>query len=368
MNSSSRTFPCEGCGAELTFNVGVQQLKCEHCGFVKTIELSPDAAVVEQDFEGLLARLRERRGRTSKDDGGQQSDAATGKQLHCHNCGAVVRFEGTITATECAYCGASAQLEDIQSSDVQEPVDGVLAFRVERTTAQEHLVNWVRSRWFAPGAFTRQGVQGRFNGVYLPYWTFDSLTATHYAGRRGEHYFVTVGSGKNRRTVMRTRWYPASGAFQRLFDDLLIVASTGIPTKRVDALEPWPVHQCTPFSPALLAGFLARTYDVQPDAGFASARERMEEQLRQDVRARIGGDVQQIDSMHVRYDAVTYKHLLLPVWMMAYRFRTKSFQVVVNACTGEVQGDRPWSWFKVTGFILALAGTIGAFFVFAANQ
>ena len=43
------------------------------------------------------------------------------------------------------------------------------------------------------------------------------------------------------------------------------------------------------------------------------------------------------------YHALTYKHLLLPVWMLAYRYGKKTYRVVVNAGTGEVQGGRPWS-------------------------
>ncbi|MCP4589756.1 MAG: hypothetical protein GY842_03345, partial [bacterium] len=281
------------------------------------------------------------------------------REVGCVSCGATVRFAGTLTSGECAYCGVPLQVDQVEVARRGVPVDGVLAFIIDRDRAHHNLGEWVRSRWFAPNDFKRRGVQGRFNGIYLPYWTFDSMTATRYSGQRGEHYWVTVGSGKKKRRVRRTRWYPASGAFQRFFDDVLVVASTGLPTKRLTDLEPWPLADCVPFNQQVLAGFLARTYDVPLEVGFVGAKGRIDEALEADVRRRIGGDVQRIHSIDTRYDAVTFKHLLLPVWMLAYRYRDKSYQIVVNAGTGEVQGDRPYSWIKIALAVTAVLGVVG---------
>ena len=344
-NERARVFPCEGCGADLRFNVGEQSLKCPYCGFVKPIELESDAAVAEQDFESMLQRVVEQR------DLGRRDEQDL-REVRCESCGATVRFSGSLTSMECAYCGVPLQLDSVRDAERRVPVDGVLPFLIDRQAAHTNLGEWVRTRWFAPNEFKAHGVEGRFNGIYLPYWTYDSLTFTRYSGMRGVHYYVTTGSGKSKRRVRRTRWYPASGKFQRFFDDVLVLAATGLPNKRLVALEPWPLNKCAPFNQEMLAGFLARTYDVALDRGFGQAKERIHKSLEVDVRKRIGGDVQRIHSMETRYDAITYKHLLLPVWMLAYRYREKTYQVVVNASTGEVQGDRPYSWIKITLTIL----------------
>jgi DNA-directed RNA polymerase subunit RPC12/RpoP len=343
-----RVFPCEGCGADLTFNIGTQSLKCPYCGFTKSIELDGEETVVEQDLESMLRRVVEQR------ETGQSEEEGL-NEVRCESCGATVRFPGTLTSMECAYCGVPIQLDGVRQAERRVPVDGVLAFQIDREEARSNLAKWVRTRWFAPNDFKKRGVQGRFNGIYLPYWTFDSLTFTRYSGMRGEHYWVTTGTGKNKRRVRRTRWYPASGSFQRFFDDVLVLASTGVPTKRLVALEPWPLNECAPFAQEMLAGFLARTYDIPLDEGLVEAKERMTNALEREVRQRIGGDVQRIHSIHTRHDAVTYKHLLLPVWMLAYRYGKKSYQVVVNAGTGEVQGDRPYSWIKIALAMVAAA-------------
>jgi hypothetical protein len=227
------------------------------------------------------------------------------------------------------------------------------------------MADWVQSRWFAPNEFLKRGVEGKFNGVYLPYWTYDTATFNVYDGERGEDYTVTVGSGNNRRTETRTRWYPASGRFQRFFDDVLVVASKGLPRDYIIALEPWPLPKCLPFTQQALAGFLARTYDVALDEGFRDAKQRIDAAIAAEVRQRIGGDRQRVHSIKSRYDAITFKHLLLPVWMLAYRYHDKPYRVFVNAGTGEVQGERPYSWVKIMLAVLAGAAAALVFAAFA---
>jgi DNA-directed RNA polymerase subunit RPC12/RpoP len=348
--SKPRIFPCEGCGADLVFNIGVQNLRCGYCGFVKEIAVAKEDAVAEQDYAEAIARLAEQR----QQGAGDLPDA---REVHCDSCGAVVRFTGTLTSSACAYCGSPLQTDSVHRAEQRIPVDGVLPFGISRSKAGENLRAWVASRWFAPNAFKRQGVRGDFNGLYTPYWTYDSLTFTRYRGQRGEHYYVTVGSGKNRRRERRTRWYPARGDFQRFFDDVLVVGARDLPKKRIDALEPWPLAKCVPFNAEMLAGFLARTYDVDLDVGFIEAQRRIAEAIEREVRQRIGGDVQRVEHIDTKHDAITYKHLLLPVWMLAYRYGEKAYQVVINAATGEVQGDRPYSWVKIA--LTALAAAAG---------
>ena len=326
-------------------------MKCPFCGAEEPVRPAPGAEVVERDLAVMLARLRERH-----DAGAHQYDQM--REITCRNCAGTVLFAGTVTGTECPYCATPLQLDAAEQAKDRISLDGVLPFKVDEKKAGANLRAWVGSRWFAPNDFRRRGVTGKFNGVYLPYWTFDALTFTRYTGQRGDHYTVTVGSGKNKRTVRRTRWRPASGSFERFFDDTLVVASGGVRTKLADDLEPWPLPDVSPYDQRLLAGFLVRTYDVELEPGFEAARARMRQQLEYDVRRRIGGDEQRITSMDVRHEAVTFKHLLLPVWMLAYRYNDEPHQVLVNAVTGRVTGERPYSWVKIS--LAVIAGLIVA--------
>jgi predicted RNA-binding Zn-ribbon protein involved in translation (DUF1610 family) len=344
-----RVFPCERCGADLHFHIGQQQLHCPFCGATRQIELNEDAEVREQDFHAALERIRRQREERLDEDEQRHHE------VRCDSCGADVVFEGTLTSTQCPYCGSPIQRDKVHTCDFGIPVDAILPFQVERAPARQRFSDWVKSRWFAPNDFKKTGFRERFNGVYLPFWTYDSLTFTQYRGQRGVNYTVTVGTGKNRRTETRIRWTPVSGRFQRFFDDVLINATRNLPVKYVDRLAPWPLANCVPFSQKYLAGYFARTYDIELEEGFSLARQQIEEELGRDVRRRIGGDHQRIHRMDCRYDAITFKHLLLPVWMLAYRYKDKSYRVFVNAVTGDVQGERPYSWVKI---LLAVLGVI----------
>jgi hypothetical protein len=230
-----------------------------------------------------------------------------------------------------------------------------LPFLLPRERAAENLRQWVRTRWFAPNDFKRDGANGKFNGCYLPYFTFDSATFTRYEGQRGDHYWVTVQHGKETRQERRTRWSYASGDFDRFFDDVLSVAVKDEYNALLQALEPWPLGKCVSYTPEVLAGLFARTYDIPLETSFQDAKKRIDVELHADICRRIGGDEQRISSQKTAYNAVTFKHILLPVWLLAYRYKDKPYRVTVNAATGEVNGERPYSWVKITLFTLMCA-------------
>ncbi len=353
----ARKFPCDKCGADFEFNIGVQKLKCPYCGYEKDLHHS-DMAVAEQPFHETLDRLKELKTES-------QTPARDEKVVDCDTCGASVVFVGSLTSSQCPYCASPIQLDNVYDAPDRVQADGMLPFLIDRESARKNLQKWIQSRWFAPNAFKQEGGKGNFQGVYLPFFTFDTLTFNSYKGSRGENYTVTVGTGKNRRTETRTRWYSASGRFQRFFDDILVLASKGLNKNLMLALEPWPLHKCQPFNQELLAGYLARTYEVELDEAFQDARQRVDEAIDNDVRRRIGGDEQRVDHIQTHCDAITFKHLLLPTWLLSYRFRGKVYQVMVNATTGEVQGERPYSWVKILGAVLAVALVIGGIVMMA---
>ncbi|MBN2446800.1 MAG: hypothetical protein JXO22_08740, partial [Phycisphaerae bacterium] len=236
----------------------------------------------------------------------------------------------------------------------------LLPFKIEKDAARAHYRHWLRKLWFAPGAlknFAR--IEERLAGTYVPYWTYDARTTSYYTGQRGEHYYVTVGSGKNRHRERRTRWYSVSGTVWNRFNDVLVLGSRSLPRKHADRLEPWGLTELVPYDDAYLSGFTAESYTVDLAAGFAEARKIMEEQIRATVRGDIGGDEQRIHSINTQWDAVTFKHILLPIWISAYRFKDRTYRFLVNGRTGEVQGERPWSWIKILLTILVAIIVIG---------
>lgn len=346
----SRSFPCDSCGAPLSFSIGAQRLRCGQCGFEKALGFAAplSSGEAEHDLAQGLSLQAARRA--------QRAPAQAARQeLACKACGAIAVFEGSLTATRCSYCDSPLQLSDAYSGQHPIPVDGLCTFQVEDAEAKARVRQWVRGRWFAPGAWKKRGVEGRFDGVYMPFFTYDAMTVTRYSGERGEAYWVEVGSGQNKRQERRVRWSPASGTFQRFFDDVCIPALQSLPQPLLQGLEPWPTGQVIAFSEDALAGKRAHTYEKPLDECFGLAKARIEQALRAEVRGRIGGDEQRLHAVESQFSALTYRHVLLPVWMLAYRYRDKPYRVVVNAVTGQVHGERPWSVPKIVALVLVLA-------------
>ncbi len=353
----TRTYPCTQCGGELEFAIGVQKLQCPFCGNVQEIVEDAGRDVAEQDFRSALAALQS----GALDRTGIQ--VAGEKEVVCQNCGGHTTFTGSLTATRCPYCATPIQRDDIHDAPARLAVDGVLPFQVAEPDARAAIDEWISSRWFAPNEFKKYSTTGSFTSVYCAYFTYDAMTTTRYTGQRGDNYTVTVGSGENRRTETRTRWSFRSGTVRNQFDDIPILANEGFERKRIEALEPWPTQAAKPFSAEYVAGHLCRTYDHGVDECFAPAKARIEDEVRATVRRDIGGDQQRIQSMSVAYDRVTFKHLLLPIWLLTVMYQQRPFQVFINGVTGEVHGQRPWSTIKIAVAVILVSIVAIALFV-----
>lgn len=342
-------FPCSQCGAALKYCAGVQSLTCEYCGHVQAV---PQAAeqVSELDYESYF-----------RSDHYVEAipDGVVAARI-CDGCGGQVMMAATVAADFCPFCAKHIDNPIIDATPVIKPW-AVLPFKIAQPQARELFVKWVGSRWFAPNAFKRLVKKlEKLQGIYLPFWTYDAMTWSHYTGYRGDDYTVTVGSGKDRRTETRTRWSYASGRIDHWFDDVVVPAAKSVPEKHLRALEPWDLGALATYAPEYLAGHRVERYQTGPREGFVTARSIMDETIRAMVKADIGGDRQRITTLNTGVGGVTFKHILLPVWVAAYQFKGKTWHILVNARTGEVQGDRPWSPWKIGCLVTAIAIIVGS--------
>jgi DNA-directed RNA polymerase subunit RPC12/RpoP len=342
-------YPCPECGAQTSLKPGTDSLGCDHCGAV--IPIDPGGKVIrEHDFQAALAGAERRPA---------DQMTAGAREVQCKVCGA--RAIVTRQADRCAFCDAPMVVDMPQSEATILP-ESLLPFVIDQKAATEKFQHWLKSRWFAPSDLIGRAKKDGMGGVYLPYWTFDSQTTTQYIGQRGEYYYENEtytenGETKTRR-VQKTRWYPASGVVHVPFDDVLVCATPTLPRKIIEKLEPWDLPQLKPFDGKYLAGFVAERYQVELADGFKVAEQRMDPQIRAAIDRDIGGDLQRIITMDVHHNMVTFKHVLLPLWLSAFRYNDKVYRVTVNARNGETAGERPWSWIKITLLIAAIIAVI----------
>ncbi|NPD13656.1 primosomal protein N' (replication factor Y) - superfamily II helicase [Xinfangfangia sp. D13-10-4-6] len=343
-------WPCSQCGAQLRFAPGQRELVCDHCGNVQRL---PDVAL--SDSQAALARHDLARGLS---DDLASSAMEVVRTTRCTSCGALIEFEGATHATECPFCATPVVASTGETRQIKP--QALVPFVLSEREAREALVKWLGGLWFAPNRlleFTRRG--RAMNGVYVPWWSFDAETSSRYTGSRGDAYYVTrtvtIDGKKQTRQERKIRWSPASGQVSRDFQDVGVLGSLSLPARYANELDPWDLSKLVPYSPDYLAGFTAEGYTVPVRPASEQSKDKMAVVIAHDVRRDIGGDEQRIASIDTRYRDETFRHILLPIWMAAYKYNGKSYQFLVNGQTGEVQGERPWSVWKIAFAALAAA-------------
>ncbi|MTH77190.1 zinc ribbon domain-containing protein [Paracoccus aestuariivivens] len=375
-------YPCENCGASLEFSPGQRRLVCPYCGHEQDISPGATRAPSRQAKEGPWGDqiiLRDpATGRALQWDASHKAPelvelpleqglridrdsdlTETVRTLSCPNCGAKIEATTDSHASTCPFC-ATAVVTDTGTTRLIKP-QGVLPFVIGESEAKAALDSWMKGLWFAPSGLMAYSRRGRkMTGVYSPFWTFDAATRSAYSGARGDWYYETVWvteevNGELRRVarqVRRTRWTPVSGQVARHFNDVLVLAASSLPRRITDALTPWDLSHLTTYQPEYLAGFTAEGYTIPLASGHDIARQEMAGVIAMDVRRDIGGNEQQIAQIRTAHEAETFKHILLPIWTAAYRYNGKSYRFVVNGQSGRVQGERPYSIWKIAFAIL----------------
>ena len=363
MSQEEYRWPCAQCGAQLRYAPGQTSLTCDQCGHVQEIPAAPSRkrgnALQELDLaDGVQNNL-------------DQSDMVEVRTTSCPNCGAQVEITGATHATQCPFCATPVVLDTGTTRHIKP--QALVPFTLTESEARTAMTAWMGSLWFAPGTLLEYARKGRaMDGVYVPFWTFDADSASRYSGERGEYYYETRtvnvrvnGQMQSRQEQVRhTRWYSTSGRVSRDFDDVLVMAARSLPARLGNELTPWDLAALVPYSPEFLAGVQAGGYTVPLADGHQEARARMEDMIRSDVHRDIGGDDQRIHDVDTDWSDESFKHILLPVWMAAYKYNGKSYRFVVNGQTGEVQGERPWSVWKIGFAVLVVAAlALGALYL-----
>ncbi|MGC9366789.1 MAG: hypothetical protein ACP5FK_07080 [bacterium] len=349
------TFPCKNCGATLVFKPGETSLECPYCGSKNEIIVDPEKieqAVKELDYKEFLSKL---------DTEEKLEEKITVK---CTSCGATFSFDENVTSGSCAYCGTKIVAQ--KHSQKQIKPSSILPFNITKTQAGENFAKWIKKLRFAPDRLKKLTGLSNLNGVYMPYWTFDAETVSEYLGERGDYfdqqetYTATENNKKVTKTrkVRKIRWEKVRGTIKKLFNDILIIASKSLQNKYIPMLEPWDLDQLVPYDDQFLSGFQVESYSVDLKEGFHKAKQKMEGIIRQAIVKAIGGDQQKINAFKTDYRNLTFKHILLPLWISAYTFQGKTYQIIINARTGEVHGDRPYSKIKIFFTVATIAAII----------
>jgi LSD1 subclass zinc finger protein len=356
----NKELNCTGCGAILGFKPGTKNLSCQYCGAENIIEDSEEV-IEEIDYDEFIKKEYEK------------EEKVEVTAVKCTACGASITLDPNVVSDQCPYCATHIVVEGGSTSTQLKP-KSLLPFKITREKAYKSFTQWIDKLWFAPSDLKKYTSSGRLEGIYVPYWTYDSNTASNYTGERGTYRYRTESyttTNEKGETVSRTRqvrytdWNYVTGHVANSFDDILVIASQSLPEKYTIKLEPWNLKELVPYNDKFLSGFRTESYQVDVVKGLTTAKGIMNNYIRDSVRRDIGGDDQRVHTVKTSFSNLTFKHILLPIWISSFRYKKKVFRYLINGETGEVQGERPYSIAKIALTVLAaIAVIVVAYLIF----
>lgn len=333
---------------------------CPFCGTESPYQF--DRATGKVAEVDLVTTLRE----MPEDERGWQTERRT---VQCQSCKAVMVYEPDRVGQNCEFCGSPAL---VSYDEIKSPIrpHGVLPFKIDKSQVRDEIRRWWRSKWLAPGRLATAALVDTVRSLYIPYWTFDARVHCPWDAEAGYHYYVQVEGrdSKGNRVVrqeQRTRWEPASGVVDHVFDDEPVPGTQGLSLALLRQVEPFPTQEVVPYDTAFLSGHVVEHYKVVLLDAARQSQEQMNAALEQLCARQIPGDTYRNLRIHPTFSGQTFKHVLVPVWLLSYNYGAKAFQVIVNGYTGRMAGKYPYSIWKIV--LLVVIALIAVGIVIAVN-
>ncbi|MDY6877256.1 MAG: hypothetical protein SWK90_13775 [Chloroflexota bacterium] len=384
-SEETNTFKCRHCGGVIAYSATQRQLTCPYCGSTQEV----DAEKVGQtaaEFEFTLETMEHAR----------YGWGAERRELVCDSCGAVVTVAPDKLTSTCAFCGSNRVLAHNATGDILRPTS-LIPFVVDQARCQAQVTEWLGRGWMHPPELHSVRALKKMTGVYFPFWTFDAHVRADWKAEVGtartKRYYEN-GEWKTR-TVIDWNW--RSGQVHLLINDHLVSGTARVSRVILHKVASFDLHGLVEYASGYLAGWQAKTYDVLLPQAWEIAREGMRERAKRACYRDTGSSHVRNFRMAADFADERWRYILLPVYMASYRFDGRTFQVMVNGQTGDVAGQKPVAWLRVwlviaallspgallglagllalalggvgvfglvLGFILLVAGLVGAIFIF----
>lgn len=347
---------CSSCGGNTVYDPSTKGLKCPFCSTEVAIEGTRENTTEHDYIESLDMKKH------SWDD--------EKRVFHCNNCGAETLLDMDKVADFCTFCGSSHIAVTEHDAGIKPAL--VLPFQVTKEEAVEKFKRWIKKRYFAPNNLKKDYELQKIAGTYIPYWTFDSKTQSAYIVKIGTYYYVTetrtvTRDGKTEQIteqVRKIRWRTERGTYNKFHDDVLVKASKNVASDLIGKVEPFQLSGLLDYRTEYLSGFLAERYSIPLKEGWVNARAIIDNRIQTGILRQETGDEVRIVSVDTQYDAITFKHILLPIWISSFHFNQKVYRFLVNGQTGKVSGNAPVSVWKVLLLSLLAVIVIGIIFLF----
>jgi predicted RNA-binding Zn-ribbon protein involved in translation (DUF1610 family) len=267
---------------------------------------------------------------------GEQATAGTLVSTHnfeCGGCGASMSYDASAKTLRCPFCG-SEKLE--QQNDVKALAPRrVLPFELNHDQAIGIMRKWLGSSFWRPSDLASAAVVTTMAAVYVPYWVFDAQTFTYWTSDSSQ---TPMGA--------KASWYPVAGQHRGRYAGLLIGASGTLSPGETAAICPFDLAKGQPPDKIDLDNVVVEQFRVQRKYARPLAQQGLE-QLEREACARYVPGRSRNMKVNLRLEGLTSEPVLVPVWMMAYRYGDRVYRFLANGQTGRCTGEAPVSWAKI---------------------
>ena len=341
---------CPQCGGVMDFDPSTGNLKCPYCDYEEAIHVQEEAPKKAVELDFFAAE------HTANQDWGAET-----RTVLCKACGAESIYDALQTSAVCPFCGSN-QVMEANSQDTMAP-GGVVPFQISDEQASVLFRTWIKRKWFCPKLAKNSAKPGRFKGIYLPYWTFDADTYSSYQGEYGIQHTREDSEGE---TYTETDWYRTSGTHNEFINDELVLASRNHDVSVLHKLEPFDTENNKTYKPEYIAGFVAERYSIGlKDAwnnAMDSIKAKLSRHISDQIRQENAADIVRNVMVTTDYGNITYKYLLLPIWISNFKYKDKIYQFMVNGQTGKIAGRTPLSIPKIVITAVAILVLLAIFF------
>lgn len=335
-------FDCPKCGATTSYDIAIGWLTCAYCGFH---EVPSDSVVGRQaeKYEFTVETLQR----------AVQGWDTQRKELVCQNCAALTSVPPENLTHTCLFCGLNKVIQREAQQDIVRP-RYLIPFKIEGSNCASIAQIWLGSNWMTPKALKQAAILANFTPIYLPFWTFSATTRASWKAEVGhqeiERYFEN-GEWKQR-TITRWRW--ESGEAGLAIENLLVDGTQRLSGLLMGKIKNFDLTALVPYDPIYLAGLQAQAYDISLERAWEIGRQHMRESTRQACVNRASTNQVRNFSMHMDFDDESWRYILLPFYLNTYNFADKTYQIILNAQTGSIAGQRPADWNKIWLVIMSL--------------
>jgi predicted RNA-binding Zn-ribbon protein involved in translation (DUF1610 family) len=295
------------------------------------------------------------------------------KHFQCKSCGAEVAIDPNQRSYTCPFCDSNYVVEFTPAQTGRQPPEFVIGFGVTPEQALKAFREWLGSNsWFRPSDLQLARVEGKLRGVYIPFWSFSMFAESRWRASIGEHWtrtetYTTRENGKTvtrTRTVTETEWWPLEGGHHQYYSGYLISGSRGLPQRDAERIEPFHLPALKRYAPYFLAGWLCEEYSVERAAAEQLSKQAFEQMEQRNIAAFLPGDTHSNLETSTQFSQIGSDLILLPIYLLSYRYHNKLYRFLLNGQTGKADGDKPLSPWRVGAAVVAAIVVVAAVVLF----